>query len=244
MKRLPHRCCYALILAILPCLGIAQPKPVAIDAGHSMAHSGAVSAYGKPEFAYNAALAATISDLLVAQGVPVIKIGHDGKMDDLKKRPQLANAAGAAFFLSIHHDSAQPHYFKPWQWQGKNLQHTEHGSGFSLFVSRKNPYLTNSLACASALGKALKQAGFYPSQHHAEKIVGENKEWADQENGVFYYDNLVVLKSTAMPAVLLEAAVIANRQDEEKLQTPQMHPSIAAEVAKGLSACNAIPTLH
>ncbi|MDD2725234.1 MAG: N-acetylmuramoyl-L-alanine amidase [Methylovulum sp.] len=239
MEKLAYRLCAALALAVFPpSSGIA--KSLAIDVGHSIAHSGAVSAYGKPEFAFNAALANSIAGHLSGQGTKIIKIGFDGMMNDLPKRTPLANAANADFFLSIHHDSAQAQYFKPWQWQGQTLQQTDHASGFSLFVSRKNPQLASSLNCASALGRALKQDGFHPSRHHAEAITGEGKEWADQANGVFYYDNLVVLKTAAMPAVLLEAAVIANRLDEETVRQPETRQRIAAAVAKGLANCGVI----
>lgn len=239
MGKLADAFCCALTLAIaFPCL--AKSTRVAVDAGHSTAHPGAMGAYGQPEFGFNAALATTLTEWLSAQGIAVIKIGHDGNMLDLKKRTQLANAAGADFFLSIHHDSVQPQYLKPWQWQGKNFQSTDHASGFSLFVSRQNPQLASSLRCASEMGKALKQEGFQPSQHHAEAVEGENKAWADQSNGVFYYDNLVVLKTAAMPAVLLEAAVIANRQDAEKAEKPEFRKRMAAAITNGLRACGAL----
>lgn len=232
---------YSVPLAIiLATPAIAAQNSVTVDVGHSNINPGATSAYGKTEFSFNAALAGTISETLAAKSVTVLLIGHDGKMTDLPKRTELANAAKTAFFLSIHHDSVQSQYLTSWQWQGKNLMHSAHASGFSLFISRKNPYLAASLKCATALGKALKQQGLHPSQHHAEAIAGENKTWADQENGVFYYDNLVVLKTAAMPAVLLEAAVIANRHDEENVQTPQERLRIATAVAQGLLACDAI----
>ena len=229
------------MFALLPLpIAITNANSLAIDVGHSIAHQGAVSAYGKPEFEFNAALANTISDTLSVQGIKIFKIGFDGMMNDLHKRTQLANAVNSVFFLSIHHDSVQAQYFKTWQWHSQTLQQTDHASGFSLFVSRKNPQLANSLNCASALGKALQQNGFHPSKHHAEAIEGESKAWADQANGVFYYDNLVVLKTAAMPAVLLEAAVIANRQDEEIISQPEIRQRVATAVAKGLADCGAI----
>ena len=243
MSKLPYRLAYGLILsAIFPQFSFATQSSLAIDVGHSIAHSGAVSAYGKPEFEFNAALAKIIVDTLSAQGTKIIKIGFDGMMTELPKRTLLANSQQADFFLSVHHDSAQAQFFKPWQWQGKTLQHTEYASGFSLFVSRKNPQFAKSLKCARGLGKALQQDGFHPSKHHAEAVAGEGKESADQANGVFYYDNLVVLKTAAMPAVLLEAAVIANRQDEEMISQPETRHRLAAAVVKGLADCGAIST--
>ena len=53
-----------------------------------------------------------------------------------------------------------------------------------------------------------------PSLHHAEPIEGENREVIDRLNGVYRFDDLVVLRSAAMPAVLLEAGIIKHREEE------------------------------
>lgn len=183
---------------------------LAIDVGHSKIRPGAVSAYGKTEFEFNVALAKSIYDVVSAHDRPILQIGNDGNSTGLGDRTRIANSAGAKFFLSIHHDSVQSQFLKPWQWQGKTHHFSDHASGFSLFVSRKNPFLATSLRCATAVGHALKQKGLQKSAHHAEPFPGESKEWADKENGVYYYDDLVVLKTAKMPAVLLEAGVIVN----------------------------------
>lgn len=210
---------------------------LAIDAGHSLAHSGAASATGKPEFKFNAALAGVVSDFLTSHGTTIVRIGHDGKMDNLKQRTATANQANATFFLSLHHDSVQPRYLKTWQWQGETRQYSDYASGFSLFVSRKNPFSEQSLRCASAIGTALREKGLQPSPHHAENISGENREWADKANGVYFYDDLIVLKTAAMPAVLLEAGVIVNKEEEQAVQTPQRRNLIATAIESGLNNC-------
>lgn len=56
------------------------------------------------------------------------------------------HAAGADLFLSIHHDSVKE----------RLLPRADEFSGFSLFVSRHNPQMEKSLACASQMGKALR----------------------------------------------------------------------------------------
>jgi N-acetylmuramoyl-L-alanine amidase len=219
---------------------IAAENLIAIDAGHSLQSPGATSATGKPEFAFNKVLATTVSDLLVAHGTQVVRINHDGQIADLTERTANARAAGATFFLSIHHDSVQPQYLKPWQWQGETRQYSDYAAGFSLFVSRKNPQLTTSLNCASAIGAALKLHGFHPSPHHHETIKGENRAWAIAENGVYYYDDLIVLKTAASPAVLLEAGVIVNRDEELRLEKPDVREAIAGAVESGLRVCGAM----
>jgi N-acetylmuramoyl-L-alanine amidase len=216
------------------------PSVIAVDVGHSNSHPGAISARGVPEFEFNAALAKVIRDTLFSHGTRIVPIAEDGMMADLHRRTREAGASGATFFLSIHHDSAQPQYLQPWKWQGVERYYADQFSGFSLFVSRKNPQPEASLRCASTIGAALKEEGLHPSPHHAEKIAGENREWADEGNGVYYYDELVVLRTATMPAVLLEAGVIVNRTEEKAIQEPGTRNAISAAVERGLIDCGAI----
>ena len=103
-------------------------------------------------------------------------------------------------------------------------------------MSRLNPSLAISLRCASAIGTALRNAGFKPSPHHAEKIPGENRPFADETNGVYYFDNLVILKTARVPAILLEAGIIVNADDELALREPSTRQRIASAVA-GAMGC-------
>ncbi|MGZ8947049.1 MAG: N-acetylmuramoyl-L-alanine amidase family protein [Methylococcaceae bacterium] len=243
-KSMKHYVLYGLTLALLLVAAkhsmANKPALLAIDAGHSKQHPGAISASGKPEFEFNADLSASLQILLASHSARFVDISENGNTVDLPARTRFASAAGATFFLSIHHDSVQPQYLKSWQSQGITRQHSNHASGFSLFVSRKNPQFNASLQCASAIGSALKQKGLHPSPHHAETIAGESREWADQNNGVYYYDNLVVLKTAAMPAVLLEAGVIVNRDEEQRLQKSETRDTIAGAIEKGLFNCGVL----
>lgn len=226
-----------LLAAALPVVCNAGAVPVAIDVGHFLARPGATSAYGVVEFEYNQSLAAVIAARLTAAGVPVRLIGFQGEMEDLRARAPQAEAAGARFFLSIHHDSVKAEFQQPWIWQGQEQLYSDYASGFSLFVSRKNPRLDESLACASAIGAALRGAGLRPTPHHAEVATGVGRPWADELNGVYYYDNLVVLKSATVPAVLLEAGVIVHPAEAAELATAARRTLTADAVARGLREC-------
>ncbi|NTV10173.1 MAG: N-acetylmuramoyl-L-alanine amidase [Zoogloea sp.] len=210
-----------------------------MDVGHSISQSGAMSARGKPEFEFNAELARVVREALSAHGTDSFMIGEDGAAVDLYARPQTAAAAGATFLLSIHHDSVQPGYLERWQWQGVERRYSDRSSGYSLFVSRKNPQPQASLRCARLIGAALQEAGFRPAEHHAERIPGESREWADRAAGVYYFDDLVVLRTAPMPAVLLEAGVIVNRDEELRLQAPASRKAIADAIVRGLAGCQA-----
>lgn len=215
----------------------ARAATVAVDVGHFLAKPGATSAYGVPEFEYNHSLAAVIAARLAAGGAAVRLIGHRGELADLHARPREAEEGGAGFLLSVHHDSVKAHMLEPWVWRGRELAHSESASGFSLFVSRRNPQLEQSLACASAIGAALRAAGLHPTPHHSVGADGVGRPWADEQNGVYYYDNLVVLKYTRLPAVLLEAGVIVNRDEERELASPARRALTADAVVAGLAAC-------
>jgi len=213
----------------------AEAQTVAVDVGHFFGKPGAISARGRIEFEFNRDLAIEIGLALRRQGAGVMPIGADGGMVRLSART--VAATGADLFLSVHHDSVQPHYLEEWNYEGVPLLFSDRFAGFSLFVSRKNPHLARSVRCASAMGAALREAGFAPSLYHAEPIPGESKPFADRANGVHYYDNLIVLKTARSPAVLLEAGVIVNRGEEAKLLAAETHRGIAAAVAQGLERC-------
>jgi N-acetylmuramoyl-L-alanine amidase len=237
--RLIHILCVTIAIVIVAS-GLrldAAESTIAIDVGHSTFAPGAASARGVPEFQFNKELAAAILDRLSSDGTRVFLIGSDGRMTDLQKRTEQARAGKATFLLSIHHDSVQPQYLQEWNWQGRSRHYSDRFSGYSLFVSRANQDLTSSLRCASAIGAALKRQGLRPSPHHSENIPGEAREWADEENGVYYYDGLSVLRNAPCPAVLFEAGIIVNRGEEQKIGGAETRHAIVSAVKQGLTAC-------
>lgn len=224
-----------MALVLLLAAQAVAAATIAVDVGHSREAPGAMSARGRAEFDFNLELAADIEAALRSREFATRLIGADGNMVRLIGRTRAAG--GADFLLSVHHDSVQPHYLDTWEYAGETRWFSDRFSGFSLFVSRKNTRLARSLRCASAIGAALRSAGFTPSLYHAERIAGESKTFADRENGVHYFDNLVVLKTAAAPAVLLEAGVIVNRKEELEMGQAVTRRRIASAVAEGISAC-------
>ena len=224
-----------LLLLFLAPAAAVRAATVAIDVGHFIEEPGATSARGRPEFEFNRELAVEIENAAKARGLNTRLIGYDGFMSQLMSRT--AAAAGTDLFLAVHHDSVQPYLIKTWEYDEVERRYNDDHAGFSLFVSRKNPALKRSIACASAIGEALRSSGFAPSLYHADPIPGENKPFADKVNGVHYYDNLIVLKTARSPAVLLEAGVIVNREEELRMRSEETRERIAGAVARGLQRC-------
>lgn len=220
--------CCTLLLSITAAR--AEAPTVAVDVGHGLKDGGATSARGRSEFAFNQVLAARLGEALEARGLVVRPINFAGEIGSLAERPR--QAAGSDFFISIHHDSIGESYLRFWDWDGSEASYTDVKRGFGIFVSAANPYLTTSLRCASSLGALLRRAGFVPSTWHGRKHLA-----ADAENGVWYYDNLVVLYRTTLPAVLFEAGVIKHREEELELLDPERQTRMADALATGIAAC-------
>jgi len=224
-----------LVLWFLPA-GAASGASIAIDVGHYLARPGAISARGVPEFEYNLQLSNEIADSLRRAGHRVMLIGDDGMASDLASRSR--RASGMDLFVSVHHDSVQARYLVAWEHEGATRWYApDPFAGFSLFVSHLNPHLKASLQCASAIGAALRQGGFKPSRYHADPVLGENRPFADEANGVHYFDNLAVLRTASIPALLFEAGVIVNRDEEMRLRDPGVRERMVQGIVTGVGAC-------
>jgi N-acetylmuramoyl-L-alanine amidase len=234
-SRFPASWRYILSFPLLTLTPAALAASIAIDVGHYFEKPGVISARGYTEFEYNLRLSRELAAALRKEGHKVLLIGDDGLADNLGRRSP--RAAGMDLFISVHHDSVQPRFLAEWEYEGALLLYSDRFSGFSLFVSRLNPHTEASLKCASAIGAALKRSGFTPSLYHADPIVGENRPFADEENGVHYFDNLAVLKTAGIPALLFEAGVLVNRDEELRMRDPAVRSRLVASITSAVGAC-------
>lgn len=227
----------ALCIGVALCPSAAARTPprmprVAVDIGHTLAAPGATSARGRSELELNRALAHRLAAALGRLGIDVVLINDDGLAPSLQWRPQVAAAAGADLLVSIHHDSVSEHELQPWVWQGRALDYNDRYAGHSLFVSRDNPDTARSVLCARAMGARLQRMGFVPTRKNARRHA-----YADYDLVVHWYDGLAVLRHAAIPAVLFEAGVIKNRDEELLLADPARQRRMADGLATAIAAC-------
>ncbi|WP_027184680.1 N-acetylmuramoyl-L-alanine amidase family protein [Desulfovibrio inopinatus] len=217
-------------------------RPV-ILVGHSNRRGGAQSARGRSEFLFNQKLAAALADGLRQAGFSkTVLVNFEGNVDSLEAKVRAAKAAQADIVLSIHHDSVQPRYLSKWTVNGKAYRYSDRFSGYSLFVSKKNPRFGASFALARKLGEQLRRRGLVPTLHHAEPIKGENRPLLDKKNGVYQYDGLVVLREADVPAVLIEAGVIVHRDEELDLLSEERQQATVEAVVEAVRAyCHGTP---
>ena len=210
---------------------------VAVDTGHSPQEPGSTSARGKSEFEFNDRLARELHKALQEAGYGQSFLLNPYRKElSLHERTKLADGRSADLFLSIHHDSVQPHYLSSWKYKDQTLKYADQFSGFSLWVSGSSRGSAAALLTAKAIGSAMLSRGLTPTQHHAEPIPGESRTVLDARRGIYRRDGLAVLRTSKAPAVLIEAGVIVNRAEEALLELPGHRAKIVRAIIEGVGA--------
>jgi N-acetylmuramoyl-L-alanine amidase len=223
-----------LVLALLQA-NICFAQTVAVDVGHSSKDPGATSAYGDTEFSYNQAMGITVANSIGKSGIKVNLIGYRGDITKLEQRSQLAQSSD--LFVSIHHDSVHEEDLKYWEYNGRRLRFNDNVRGFGVFVSTKNPYFHQSLKCANKVANKLINYGFTPNYYHNITPYGRHRELFNKSLPVYKYDNLVVLKTATIPAILIESGVIINREEAKWIAQDEIRETFAKAVSEAINEC-------
>jgi len=199
---------------------------------------GETSARGIPEYDFNIKLAQRIKEELVHTGFnsTYIMVTQVGGASGLYQRVERAKNMNADIFLSIHHDGVRDEYLKPWLYKGEEHFFFDDSKGFSLHVSPRNIKYQESLSFARILADELIRSGLhFTSVHEPSNPVGARVPFVDPMRGIYRRDRLVVLSKTEMPAVLLEAGVIVNRDEELVVSTPAYQGIIATAITEAVT---------
>jgi N-acetylmuramoyl-L-alanine amidase len=206
---------------------------VVLDVGHTLKVPGALSARGMTEYAFNLQLAQDTKQALLDAGFAetVLLITATAPWRGLFERAARANAMHADLFLAIHHDSVPDNLMQKWEYEGQQYEYNDDYPGYALFISNDNADRAGSLAFGHDLGKELQARGLHYTPHYTLALMGHRRrELVDKEAGVYRYDQLIVLRAARMPAVLLEAGSIVNRQEELELGTPERRSRTSAAI--------------
>jgi N-acetylmuramoyl-L-alanine amidase len=195
---------------------------VVVDVGHTPDVPGAMSARGITEYAFNLQLARDVKQALVDAGFDqtVLLITATAPWRGLVERAVRANTMHASLFIAIHHDSVPDNLKQTWDYDGQKNQYNDDYPGYAIFISNDNADAAGSLQFGSLLGRELESRGLNYTPHYTLALMGHRRRiLVDATAGVYRYDQLIVLRQTSMPAVLLEAGSIVNRQEELELGT-------------------------
>jgi N-acetylmuramoyl-L-alanine amidase len=210
-----------------------------VDVGHSAKVGGAISARGVSEYEFNLRLATQIVEALQERGFAKtsLLISTDAPRAGLIRRAERANKLPADLFLSIHHDSVPSKFMEKWEFEGQKRSFSDRFPGHSIFISNDNADRAGSLLFGQLIGRELKARGLKYTPHYVEPFMGNRRRLlVDAEAGVYRYDQLIVLRQTRMPAVLLEAGSIIHRDEELALGLPDRRALTTEAVADAVAA--------
>jgi N-acetylmuramoyl-L-alanine amidase len=167
----------------------------------------------------------------------VLLITEGPARQGLAERVRRAKALAADLFLSIHHDSVPTRFLEKWEVEGEERSFSDRFSGHSIFISQDSSDYAGSLLFARLLGGQLQERGLKYTPHYTDPIMGNRKRrLVDAHAGVYRYDQLIVLRTTGMPAVLLEAGSIINREEELRMASAEHQALTSAAVADAVTA--------
>ena len=213
-------------------------RRVAIDAGHGGVDSGTALTYGLLEKEITLDVATRLEGVLEARGFETVMTRRDDEEVSLRERAEIANAAGADLFLSIH----------------VNWYPDRHARGVETYIlgPTDDPQLAQKAASEnSAPGFTLADsrrllermwAGVRHDESHRlasdiQETLFETLRDANPEvvsRGVLRAP-FVVLVATEMPAVLAEVACLSNDREARLLALPRYRERIASGLAAGVA---------
>lgn len=227
-----------LFSSLLAWAGPAKPPvpKVAIDAGHGGEDAGALGSKGLKEKEAALALALDLKVALEGQGCSVFLTRADDTLVPLWDRAKLANAEGADLFVSLHLNAARARAAK-----GSEVYFLSLDQGDA--DAREVAELENAGAdarrgpdsvVASILEDLAQKAFLQDSERLAVAVQGQlNRLGGIKTRGVKQAP-FAVLRSAAMPAVLVEVAFISNPKEEAKLRDPAFRRKAAEAIARGI----------
>lgn len=217
---------------------------VAIDAGHGGQDPGAVGPTGKREKDVTLAVARELARQVDATpGLKAFLVRDSDVFLPLPSRTARARQAKADIFISIHADAAE----------------NRNARGSSVYVlstkgasSQRARWLADKENAADLIGGvALRQAEGTlanvlvdlaqsgqqkASEEAAEQVLSGLKRIGNNHKPNIERANFAVLRTSDMPAMLVETAFISNPDEEKRLFQPAFQRQLAAAVLDGVHA--------
>ncbi|MCF8011428.1 MAG: N-acetylmuramoyl-L-alanine amidase [Clostridiales bacterium] len=180
-----------------------EGKVIALDPGHGGYDNGATGCTGLKEKEVNLDVALLAAHLLRQNGAEVILTRNSDKFVGLKERTQIAQKAGADIFISIH----------------MNANPSSSTSGTSTYYRRDN---------ISGLGVSQQDNRALAQQVQSQLLLLLNRQ-----NVGIKQANFVVLRTAAMPSILVEGSFLSNPAEENLMKTDSYRAKIAEAAARG-----------
>jgi N-acetylmuramoyl-L-alanine amidase len=220
-----------------------RPLVIAIDAGHGGQDPGATGLTGKREMVVTLAIARELARQIIATpGLKAYLTRDTDVFIPLNRRAQLARQARADMFVSIHADAAEN--------RGAN--------GSSVYVlslkgasSQRARWLADKENASDLIGGVrlektsgtlasvlidLTQSGqMKASEDAAAHVLNGLSRIGRNHKPHIERANFAVLRTSDMPAMLVETAFISNPDEERRLSDPSYQRQLARAVLDGVN---------
>jgi len=218
-----------------------RPLIIAIDAGHGGQDPGAIGPTGKREKDVTLAIARELARQVNATpGLKAFLTRDSDMFLPLHRRGQLARQAKADMFISIHADAAENRSAKgssvyvlstrgASSQRARWLADKENASDLIGGVRPKND---NTLA--SVLLDLTQSGQMKASEDAANHVLSGLKGVGYNHKPNTERANFAVLRTSDMPAMLVETAFISNADEERRLVDPAFQRNLARAVLQGV----------
>lgn len=230
------------VKAVLPVARRTKSIVVAIDAGHGGDDPGAHGPNGTEEKEVVYSIARRLESLINGQkGMKAVMVRKGDYYVDLRKRMEIARAAKADLFISIHADAFQNSTVKgasvftlsrrgasseAARWLADNENAADLVGGVRLDDKEE--------VLASVLMDLSQTATLEASDNAAKHILKNFDDIGELHFETVQKAGFLVLKSPDIPSILVETAFISNPSEERKLTSNAHQSKIALAIFKGV----------
>ena len=209
---------------------------VVVDPGHGGDDRGAKGQKGLKEKDVALALARSLRDSLQEAGFEVILTREEDVLIPVWDRAKIANEAGADLFISLHLNAAKARAAKGSEvfFLSQDAGDADAAEVAAMENQGAGPSPGPESVVASILDDMAQKAFLQDSEKLAVAVQYQlNRLGGIKERGVKQAP-FAVLRSAAMPAVLVETAFISNPKEEIKLQDPAFLKKVAEAITQGV----------
>ena len=220
-----------------------RPLVIAIDAGHGGQDPGAIGPSGKREKDATLAIARELARQVNATpGLKAYLTRDTDVFIPLPRRAQLARAAKADMFISIHADAAENRAAKGssvyvLSLKGASSQRArwlaDKENASDLIGGVRLEQTSNTLA--SVLLDLTQSGHMKASEDAAGQVLDGLKRVGANHKPNIERANFAVLRTSDMPAMLVETAFISNPDEEKRLNDPAHQSKLARAVLDGVN---------
>jgi N-acetylmuramoyl-L-alanine amidase len=215
---------------------------VAIDAGHGGDDPGASGRNGTHEKDVVVAIARRVAEELDAQpGMHAVLVRSGDYFVPLRKRLEIAHAAQADFFMSIHADSYRDSSATGATVYVLNEKGATDEAALRLAQRENASDLIGGVSLADTdqtLARVLldlsQNAALSASTSAGQRLIKKMSAVTPMRRMQVQQAPFLVLKSPDIPSVLVETAYISNPREEASLRNPQYQASLARALREGI----------